>query len=57
MKNKRVFIATIGTFLEWAEFSYYAYIAGLIATLFFPNLKILKATLGTTLASTTPFHL
>ena len=37
-KNKHVFVATIGTFLEWAEFSYYAYIAGLIATLFFPNL-------------------
>ena len=39
MKNNRVFVATIGTFLEWAEFSYYAYIASLMATLFFPNLN------------------
>jgi MHS family proline/betaine transporter-like MFS transporter len=37
--NKRVVIATIGTFLEWAEFTYYAYIASKIASLFFPNLS------------------
>lgn len=38
-KNKRIFVASIGTFLEWAEFTYYAYIANKIAYLFFPNLN------------------
>jgi MHS family proline/betaine transporter-like MFS transporter len=37
-KNKRIVTATVGTFLEWAEFTYYAYIANVIAALFFPNL-------------------
>lgn len=37
-KKKRIIVATLGTFLEWAEFTYYAYIADLIATLFFPKL-------------------
>lgn len=37
-KKKRVFVATAGTFLEWAEFTYYAYIANVIAALFFPKL-------------------
>ncbi|MDI9817803.1 MULTISPECIES: MFS transporter [unclassified Legionella] len=36
-KKKRVFVATVGTFLEWAEFTYYAYIANVIAALFFPE--------------------
>jgi len=37
--QKRIFLATIGTFLEWAEFTYYAYITNDIAHLFFPNLS------------------
>lgn len=37
-KSKRVLIATSGTFLEWTEFSYYAYISSKISTLFFPSL-------------------
>lgn len=37
-KKKRVIVATLGTFLEWAEFTYYAYIANIIAALFFPEL-------------------
>lgn len=31
-------VASIGTFLEWAEFTYFAYIANTIAALFFPKL-------------------
>jgi len=46
-QNKRVFVATIGTFLEWAEFTYYAYIASEIAKLFFPNLSPNIALLAT----------
>lgn len=37
-KKKRVIVASIGTFLEWAEFTYFAYIANIIAALFFPEL-------------------
>ncbi|KTD10821.1 proline/glycine betaine transporter-like protein [Legionella gratiana] len=37
-KQKRVIVAAIGTFLEWAEFTYFAYIANIIAALFFPEL-------------------
>lgn len=37
-KKKRVIVASIGTFLEWAEFTYFAYIANTIAALFFPEL-------------------
>lgn len=46
-KNKRIFIATIGTFLEWAEFTYYAYIASEISTLFFPTLNTHLALIAT----------
>ncbi|HAU0638588.1 TPA: MFS transporter, partial [Legionella pneumophila] len=37
-KKKRVVVATAGTFLEWAEFTYYAYIANIISGSFFPKL-------------------
>lgn len=37
-KKKRVIVASLGTFLEWAEFTYFAYIANIIAKLFFPEL-------------------
>lgn len=36
--RQRVIVASMGTFLEWAEFTYYAYIAAEIANLFFPSL-------------------
>lgn len=38
-KNKRIVVATMGTFLEWAEFTYYAYIVNEIGALFFPSLE------------------
>jgi MFS transporter, MHS family, proline/betaine transporter len=38
-KKKRVIVASIGTFLEWAEFTYFAYIANIITGLFFPELS------------------
>jgi MHS family proline/betaine transporter-like MFS transporter len=46
-KNKRVCVASLGTFLEWAEFTYYAYIATKVAQLFFPNLNANLALLAT----------
>ncbi|MDP3558932.1 MAG: MFS transporter [Legionellaceae bacterium] len=46
-KHTRIFIATIGTFLEWAEFTYYAYISTEIAVLFFPNLNTHLALIAT----------
>ena len=33
-----IFIANVGTLLEWAEFTFYAYIADHIAKLFFPQI-------------------
>ena len=47
--KKRIIIATTGTFLEWTEFTYYAYIAGEIGRLFFGSLDkslALVATFG-----------
>lgn len=38
LKN-RIAVASFGTFLEWTEFTYYAYIASKIAHLFFPGLN------------------
>ena len=35
--NKAVLAAAIGNLLEWYDFGVYAYLAGLIATKFFPN--------------------
>lgn len=35
-QNKRVIAATIGTILEWAEYSFYGYMAYKISGLFFP---------------------
>ncbi|HAT6373839.1 TPA: MFS transporter [Legionella pneumophila] len=37
-KKKRVVVATAGNFLEWAEFTYYAYIANIMSGSFFPKL-------------------
>lgn len=37
--KKLVVVACIGTILEWAEFTFYAYIAAMISTLFFPNMN------------------
>lgn len=36
--NKNIVLAGLGSVLEWAEFSYYAYLALLFSKLFFPNL-------------------
>ncbi|HBD7349791.1 TPA: MFS transporter [Legionella pneumophila] len=44
---KRTFIATTGTFLEWTEFTYYAYISGEIGKLFFSNLDNKLALIAT----------
>ena len=38
-KHKRILIATAGTFLEWTEFSYYAYLSSMISRLFFSLLN------------------
>src|ERR1700730_10937281 len=35
--SKAVLAAAIGNLLEWYDFGVYAYLAGLIATKFFPN--------------------
>src|SRR6202171_5589611 len=35
--RKAIWAAAIGTLLEWYDFGVYAYLAGLIATKFFPN--------------------
>lgn len=39
MKIKYILACSIGTILEWAEFTYYGYLALLFAKLFFPNLS------------------
>jgi MHS family proline/betaine transporter-like MFS transporter len=36
-KIKLVFIASLGTLLEWAEYTFYGYMATKLATLFFPT--------------------
>ena len=35
--RKAIWAAAIGNLLEWYDFGVYAYLAGLIATKFFPN--------------------
>ena len=37
VKNRVIALVTLGSFLEWAEFSFYAYMVNTIARLFFPT--------------------
>ena len=37
MINKNLYSAAVGTFLEWADFSFYAYLAVYFSQLFFPS--------------------
>lgn len=47
VSKKLVVVSCLGTVLEWAEFTFYAYIAATVSTLFFPNMSHQKGIIAT----------